>query len=193
MIQSVFCESKDAIIAVSGTVIGTVLGWVLGKIDFGKLHIRLTDYTEEYCRVDPRTMSYPGKKPYELYYVELKFRICLYNSLSKNRAIRNCALEFLDDKRKCFYEVNVQDEDTRRSYGPGVKYDDISIVNVNGNESKNIHALVGVTEIDQLYKVKKIRFKYEDEKFHKKRIRYKTIDFSSIARVEPIPEEATED
>ena len=73
---------KDAIIAVCSTVIGTVVGWILGKINFGRLHIALSDFSEEFHYTDPLSIYIPGKKDHELYSVKLSFKVRLYNSSS---------------------------------------------------------------------------------------------------------------
>lgn len=86
---------KNAIIAVCSTVIGTVVGWILGKINFGKLHIALSDFSEEFHYTDPLSIHISGKKDHELYSVKLSFKVRLYNSSSISKTIRDCTLEFL--------------------------------------------------------------------------------------------------
>ena len=173
-------DMKDILVAVGSTVIGTIVGWILGKINFGKVHISITNYTEEYLYVEPGYMSIPGKTDNELYEAKLSFKICLYNSSSINKAIRNCTLKFFDCAHHLLFEKSVFDEDSRNGTQHRIVYDKVEIANIPAYESMNINAFVKVHDIDHLYQVKKIRFQYEDARFHKHYLKYKDIDFSII-------------
>ena len=66
-----------AIIGVGGTLIGTLLGWLLGKINVGKLRIKV-----DFVRRDPYYLNSEGKKKFNYYDFQMIIR--LFNNSSKN-------------------------------------------------------------------------------------------------------------
>ena len=177
---------KEAIImsasTVVGTILGTILGWILGKINFGILHISLSNYKEEYLYTDPYAISIPGKKDHELYSARFHFKIRLYNSSSISKAIRDCTLEFYDSNHNLIFERVVEDEDSKTQRSHRVEYNSVEIINVPANVSHDVKAFVRINSIDQMYQVRSIRFKYSDAKFKKHYLKYKAIDFQQVPR-----------
>lgn len=173
---------KEAIIATSSIMIGTILGWVLGKINFGRLHVSLSDFKEEYLYTIPYYIAFPGKKDNELYDVRLHFKICLYNSSPKNKTMRNCALEFFDNSRKLIFECPVKDEDSKTMKAHSAHYNDVEVINVPANESYDVKSFAHFNHIEKMNQIKTIRFRYADAKFKKHYLKYKTIDFQKSPR-----------
>lgn len=180
--EEILNDMKEIIVAVASTVIGTIVGWILGQINFGKVHVSITNFSEEYLYVEPGYMSIPGKRDNELYEAELLFKICLYNSSSINKAIRNCTLVFYDCANRLIMEKSVEDQSSRKQSGYGSSCDKVEIVNIPAHESADVKGIAWIGDIDLMYQVKKIKFRYEDAKFHKHYLKYKNIDFQKVPR-----------
>ena len=71
-----------AIIGVGGTLIGTLLGWLLGKINVGKLRIKV-DFVQE----EPYYLNSEGKQKFNYY--DFQMVISLFNKSSKNIVFRD--------------------------------------------------------------------------------------------------------
>ena len=172
----------EAIIGVAGTVIGTILGWVLARLNTGRLYVSLADYDIQCYRTDDLT-HISGKAKHELYGVRFQFTIRLYNSFQINRAIRDCELVFIDRQGAEIGTDKVKDYSTGHSFGGGVRYDELSVVNIPGYESKDINAITYVSDIDMLYRTGRIEFRYKTDKLKTKKLDYKQYDFTTIPRI----------
>ena len=78
-----------AIIGVGGTLIGTLLGWLLGKINVGKLRIKV-DFVQE----EPYYLNSEGKQKFNYY--DFQMVISLFNNSSKNIVFRDVEMLFVD-------------------------------------------------------------------------------------------------
>lgn len=173
---------KDAIIAVVSTVIGTIVGWILGKVNLGKIHVSLSDFDESYYYTDPYSLSIPDKKDHELYCAKLSFTIRLYNSSSISRTIRDCVLECFDESHKLLCECPVKDEESRKQFAHGADYKSVEILNIPPYESADMKGVAFFHNIDQMYQIKSIRFRYSDARFRNHFLKFKSLDFDNVPR-----------
>lgn len=175
-----------AIIGVGGTILGTVLGFFLGKIDFGKLKVRIKRGKEE-----PRYSCDYEETVEKLYYIDCPFVISLYNGANKNKVFRDAKISFVDENKKEVLKLPLEDLQTSRCTNSMYLVDDIGTVNVPPKTGIDIKTKYITTEIEKLYRAKKVYLQYFNESFKTKSEFLWKCDYSKIELTRPVKKTTT--
>lgn len=162
-----------AIIGVGGTLIGTLLGWLLGKINVGKLRIKV-DFVQE----EPYYLNSEGKQKFNYY--DFQMVISLFNNSSKNIVFRDVEMLFVDSKRKKLFTQSVKDLDRIIYHRPFYDIEDIGVINIPPQTGLDIKAKIFVHDFEQLKKAKEIYLLYKNKKFNEKKVFVKKCNYEDL-------------
>ncbi|MBQ7236719.1 MAG: hypothetical protein IJX03_06170 [Clostridia bacterium] len=163
-----------ALIGVAGTLMGTIIGWLLGKIDFGKLLLRIKEPKEK-----ENWHSDYGDKEEKLNNISFSFTINLYNSSNNNRVFRNAKI-ILNDGKNDLLTLPLKDLDNVKTSNYFCIIGDINMINISPKTGIDLNAKFYVKDFNELKTSKKVYLIYENEKFKKKRCFLWDWDYASL-------------
>lgn len=120
---------SSEIIGILGALLGTVFGWVLSKCDFGKLHIYVSSWEDEFYRMNSYGQMIPSSDIADVKSYRYTLSLELYNSSSTARIMRNIEVLYSNgtDVRK---RSAPKDKSTKRVSNAITSYEPVRPINI---------------------------------------------------------------
>lgn len=172
-----------AIIGVGGTLLGTIVGWLLGKINWGKLNIKVDNFA-----FYPHYHEKHGEHVEQLCAIEECFTVTVFNSSSENKIFSNAEIIFMDKDKQIIQALKVKDRRTIETTHMLYRIDNVGVVNIPPKSGLDILGKIIVKDnFEKIIDAEKVFLCYFDKKFKKKKMRIKEINYKDIQLLRETP------